>query len=340
MKTTVIRSIIPLLGSAILGASLCAQETDETAVVRDLWNTPDIFPPEFFPEADTLTKNDIFIEGLKSYFPNRVYRERPELNPGPDTEPRIENMMAGVTYIRVYNLASALPILERELPNGTLVIDLRNVQADRDRALQFCSLLAIDEGITLSLIELHQAEDSDATGETLAIEPAVIRRPLQPVFTLTNRDTAGPVEAVLAELKDRGQIISIGTSTAGRTGSFRRVMEDPSLYVLSGELRPGSGVSLLKTGFVPSVNIAVSPDDDRAAYQAMEDGKSLRALVRSENDHNSDDLVEALGFQELLEQDDTPSEEDAGIVDPILQRAYFIATALKSIGKIPAPESN
>ena len=320
--------------------SLSAEDSRTFSSVSELWKDREVFLPEFFPEMETLSADDIFIEGLKNRFPNRIHREMPELEPGPAESPRIETLMEGVNYVRVYDLGRALSALEDLVAASTLVVDLRHVQAGRDDTLALGALLALNETVELSLSESAAGNEANAEAQHLPIQPAGLRRPLQPVFVLTNRETAGPVETLLAELKDKGQIISIGTPTAGKTGSFRRVLEEPPLYVLSSELRPSSGDSLLETGFVPAVRMTVSPDQDRKAYEAMEEGKSILALVGADGD-NDEPPPEPGELRELLDREESREpDENSEPVDTILQRAYFIATALKSMGKIAPPESN
>ena len=197
-------------------------------------------------------------------------------------------------------------------------------------------MLAINETVKITLHE-KGAGGGSSSDEEILIQTAGLRRPLQPVFVLTNQATAGPIEALLAELKDKGQIISIGTRTAGRTGKFRHVETTPPLYILSGEWRPASGESLLNNGFTPSVLMNVPVDEDRKAYQAWTRGVSLRSLVAA--DPTDNDRDPSADLHQLL-TNEIPEAPAETTVDPILQRAYFIVTALRSMGKIADPSES
>lgn len=337
----------PIHRISLLALAACLSSfvhaTDNAGTARslqELWNDPAVFLPEFFPERGDLSLEEILIDGLEARFPNRVYREEPALSSGPEREPRVETLMPGVVYLRIYHLGAALPALRERIDGHTLVIDLRNVQAGREDVLEFGRIVTVNETVRISLTE-HSGPENSGTGEReIPIETAGLRRPLQPVFVLTNRETAGPLEVLLAELKNKGQIVSIGTPTSGRTGRFRQVRDDPAMYVLSGELRPASGESLLDTGFVPSVTVDVTPEADRKAYDALENGESLETLLATETSDDRETDPPDLG--DLLDDDgngDGGPEADEGDEDVILQRAYHIVTALRSIGKIAAPEA-
>ncbi len=312
-------------------------EGEEVREIRDLWSNPAIFHPEFFPEAGTLTYEDLFLAGLASRFPNRVHREPPEIEPGASREPHVADLFDGLVYVRVRNLETALPVLEERLAQSALVIDLRNVHAEREAVLELGALLALNERANLALIEFSGSETGELRTMRLPLESSRARRPLQPVFVLTNGRTAGPIEALLAELQAGGQIISVGMATAGKTGSFHRVLDDPALYVLSGELRPASGGSLLESGFVPAVRLDVPDGDDRRAYRALEEGKPLEKLISAAADTGDPHAGPARLEDLVTEETPHPPDEDSEIVDSVLQRAYFIAVALQSMGKIASP---
>ena len=331
------RCLLPLMLTALLVPAIAAsaEGNGTPSSPLELWHDRAVFSPRFFPEADSLSAEDIFVAGLEARFPNRVFREEPGGAPGPAEPPLVESLLPGVTYVRVHHLETALARIRDALAANSLVLDLRNVEAERDSALALGAILAINETVKISVTEQAAANESAATDRTFPIEAEGLRRPLQPVFVLTNQATAGPLEALLAELKDKGQIISIGTATAGRTGLFRRIDTTPPLHVLNGEWRPASGESLLEDGFIPSVLMRVPPEEDRKAYRALAEGKSLRTLVAA--DPAEDDREETDDLHNLLTRDppEAPAEQT---IDAILQRAYFIATALQSMGKIATPE--
>lgn len=310
-----------------------------TESLLELWGDESVFSAEFFPEAEQTGFDDIFLAGLETLFPRRVARERPDVSPGPPRVPRVESFIPGVRYVRVYHLGEALETIRNELANNALVLDLRNVPAGPEETLDLGNILAVNDKVKLALFEHTADGDADRPQRELMIEPVGIRRSLQPAFILTNGETAGPLEALLAELKNNGQIISIGLPGAGLTGEFRRAHDDPSLYVLSGEWRPASGESLLDGGFTPSVQLNVTAADDQRAYEAMENGRSLLSLVAADPEP-AGDAESPMDALDSLDLENAEPGVNNGPIDPILQRAYFIATALRSMGKIASPENN
>ncbi len=332
------RRLIPLYLSVVLFAPMPLTGEDEVRVssLLEFWGDATVFSPRFFPETEDLSIEDIFVAGLEAHFPHRISREEPGVSPGPEEPPRIESLLPGVTYLRVRHLEAALPAIREAITGNSLVLDLRFVEAEHEPVLELGAVLAINETVKISISEKGAGNESSGDQEIL-IETAGLRRPLQPVFVLTNQATAGPIEALLAELKNKGQIISIGTRTAGRTGRFRHVDTTPSLYVLSGEWRPASGESLLNNGFTPSVLMNVPAEEDRRAYQAWRGGVSLRSLVAADPANNDRDP--SVDLHQLLTNDIPEAPADM-TVDPILQRAFFIVTALRSMGKIADPSES
>ncbi len=333
-----VRRLIPFFLSVVLFAPMPLTAEDDVRVsgLLELWKDATVFSPRFFPETESLSIEDIFVAGLEAQFPHRVSREEPGISPGPEEPPLIESLLPGVTYVRVRHLEAALPAIREAIAGNSLVLDLRFVEAEHEPVLELGAVLAINETVKISLNE-KRAGGGTSDDEEILIQTAGLRRPLQPVFVLTNQATAGPIEALLAELKNKGQIISIGTRTAGRTGRFHHVDTIPSLYVLSGEWQPASGESLLNDGFTPSVLMSVAVEEDRNAYQALTNGVPLRSLVAADPADN--DQVTSADLRELL-ANDVPEAPADTTVDPILQRAYFIVTALRSMGKIADPSES
>ncbi|MEX2380983.1 MAG: hypothetical protein WD490_01235 [Opitutales bacterium] len=320
----------------LLAGSLLAGGISMGAFAPLTWDNPEVFSPEIFPERDQVSETEIFFSGLEALFPRRVFRERPVLDAGPDREPQSHTLVPSVPYIRVYNLESALPLIEEKGRESTLVIDLRYVEADLDSSLALGSFLA-REG---SLIEIVAIGDHPVVAEGRgALQVTGLRVLTHPFFVLTNGKTAGPIEAVLSALKENGHIISVGAPTAGKTGSFQQVSENPSLYVMNGEIRSDPAVSLVETGFVPAVLSRTAPEEDRAGYQALENGVSIERLVQPQLNRARFD--EAQQVREFNNEDPVQEADEAtGIPpDPTLQRVYHIVKALQSLGNIPGGET-
>jgi C-terminal processing protease CtpA/Prc len=134
-----------------------------------------------------------------------------------------------------------------------------------------------------------------------------------PAIVLCNRETAGPFEALLSIMQQQGTIIAVGERTAGKTGFYHNI--NPQTWMIQGELRPQSDVSLVATGFTPRIQIKVTAEENYSSYHLYEAGTPITRLLRQERN---------------LTNTEYAATEDASIErDRILQRGVDIATALQ-----------
>lgn len=298
----------------------------------------ELFPSEFFPNISDVSEGELLLAGLRSLYPKRILSDLPETKTEEPEPPVVRDLGSNGRYIRVKHLAEALPVIEENLSLPLLVLDFRYLATDVASTLKLASLLTRQESIALSLAGNYPVPNLDPGTAVVRAKGAQLRRPDQTVFTLSNHKTGGPIEALLAQLKAEKEIISVGVRSSGETGAFRPFPGLDSFYLISGEIRPADGSSLLESGFLPQVEVATTPEEDKLGYAGLRDGVSLDDLV--------DARVEKLRFDEtrLLREraggpgaEEEKEEEKARLpLDPILQRTLHIVKALQALGRIGA----
>jgi len=96
-------------------------------------------------------------------------------------------------------------------------------------------------------------------------------------------------------------------------------------------------------GFAPDIALPISPDEDRKAYDAMERGVAVNALLNDDPDKPRNDEAR-LARDHLSDGDfpDTPAEPDAGdakkrppqLIDAVLQRAIQLHRSLLALKRL------
>lgn len=296
----------------------------------------DLFPPEFFPNLSEVSQEELVLAGLQSLYPKRILSEPPEPDLPEPAEPVVREIGSDGVYIRVVHLPEALSVITANLNRPLVVLDLRFLSADLDSTLALGSLLTRQKELRLALAGDYPVPDEYRKGSAVTLRGEGLRAGNQTTFTLTNHETRGPIEALLAQLKADGEIISVGAPSPGETAAFRPFPGLESYYLISGEIRPSSGDSLLVSGFVPRVEVDVSHDEDAIGYGGLQEDVSLDDLVQarvSKQRYDEARLLRERGASPLPEDEPVEDERDLP-QDIILQRALNIVKALQALGKI------
>jgi hypothetical protein len=289
-------------------------------------------PRQFFPPDTPVPADDDAWALLAVRFPGRV-RQMPAAGattPARDVAPvpaalRLD-VHEGLDFIRVHDVARDLPAMEEAIAAPALIIDLRAVRGELDESAALGALLTRRE---IRLETLPKLEPQPA-----AIAPRGIRRSGQVSLILVNRETSGPLEAVLDALQDAGEVLLVGPRTAGDVGIF----QGTGWQALIGEYRRAGGPSLLDTGVRPVLSVETPLADDEAAWRALESGAPVASLL--------DPPVEKPRFDEarLLQQFDeivgrsprTPPAPAAGAGAPATPNAALPSAGSQTASENPA----
>lgn len=301
---------------------------------------PELFPPEFFPSLSDLSEQELLLAGLQSLYPEKIRTSLPDPAIPAPTPPILREIDPTGVYIRVKHLQSALPAIRENLAKPLVVLDLRFLTADLDSTLALGSYLTRNANLRLTTVGEYPVPESAADPRLLKIASEGLRAPGQTVFTLSNHETRGPIEALLAQLHDTGEIISVGAASPGATAVFKPFPGLDSYFLIHGEIRPADGRSLVESGFVPRVLTTAGAAEDRLGYESLREGVSLDDLIETR--------ISKPRFDEarlLRERSETPRPENADgepdaeeeievPPDPILRRALNIVKALQALGEI------
>lgn len=297
------------------------------------FNLPDEIKPEngalfdkaFFPELSKEAPEQIFLEGMVALYPGRVLNEAPENSINKSSRnPLIESLPRGITYIRVYDIEKARQTLIENIKNPALIWDFRFLEGDYADALMLLQLfpeipdpnqLITTKG-KYTISEIDQVQANGHQSDTIRDHPVLI---------LINQKTRGAIEAAIEALQGDEKVMTVGTESAGATGSYKPVPGVKGFWVIEGEVQPNNGVSLLGIGVQPTVPVHVTPGEDFTGYQLIESGSSASTLLRTELPNLDEGL------------DEHSSDDNNGLrpVDRILQRAVDIIIALQVLGKLP-----
>ena len=96
---------------------------------------------------------------------------------------------------------------------------------------------------------------------------------------LINRGTYGALEAVLDALQAAGEVLLVGTQSAGDTGAFATAVNAPAWRVITNDYRRAGGHSLLDVGVTPGLFVETAPDAEDAAYLAFDAGRPIAELL-------------------------------------------------------------
>jgi len=235
----------------------------------------------------------------------------------------IEELPRGITYLRIYDLQSGLPKMTESTRSPALIWDFRYLAGNYPQSRELLEVMAEPGAAQLpSLQTVGNFKTPQGDPPEEANEPAQARRPGQPVIVLVNQRTRGPVEAALDALQATGSILTVGTRTAGMTGSYQAAPCTQGFWVIDGEILAAEGASLLGRGLTPEIAVAVTPEADFVGYQLLETGYATADILKLE--------------LPSTETGAEPNEEGTlRPSDPILQRAVEIVIALQVLGKLP-----
>lgn len=325
-----------LLVFGLAAIELCASAEVPQFDIQDR----ELFPPQFFPDLHERSEAELLLAGLRSLYPKRVLTSPPNGDLPAPVPPLVRTIGANGAYIRVLNLSEALPVIQENLSRQVLILDFRFLATDLDSTITLGSMLTRQPEMRLPVLGEYPARGADISDGALVIEGRQMRRAQPAVFTLSNHETQGPVEALLDQLKHDGEIISVGTPSAGRTAVFRQFPNLPRYYLIHGEIRAADGDSLVEEGFLPRVRVNVSAEEDLIGYSRLRDDVPLEQVVQARVAKQRFDEARllrergALPPQEVIEEPQPDQDDPQPALDLILQRAINIVRALEALGEI------
>lgn len=254
-----------------------------------------------------------------------------------------------ISYIRVRRLKNDLENIKTALAHPGLVIDLRYVHGDRNETIRLGQVLARRQ---VALATANAANEGD-----IVIDPNPDRAADQVTLVVVNGGTSGPLEALLDALQAQGDVLLVGTRTAGDTGMFRRPESGPGWQVIYGDLRRRGGPTLLDVGVEPGLKVETKAAEEEVAYLGFDGGTTLtdlldapvekarfdeeRLLQQFDESHPDDGAARRRPAPRAAESEDgenTASEEDEAAAevpfDRSLHRAISTLVALEALGKL------
>ncbi|CAA6693810.1 MULTISPECIES: S41 family peptidase [unclassified Lentimonas] len=270
-----------------------------------------------FPGLDRHSDESIRLHGLAQLYPGRVLFEAPQLTTVTESRvaTRVEDLPREIKYVRLYRLDEAQAVLEAFQSHQALILDFRFLKSE-DTAIDLFDHFATtgwtQELTTIGTVPAGLIETDLNDSYTLRDTPVIV---------LCNRETAGPFEAILHTLQGNGSIIAVGEPTAGHTGFYEPTV--PNAWILNGEIRPDHDTSLVGSGFLPRIQIALNAEANYLTYHLYEAGTDITQLLRKAN-------------QTTAQSDDTLNDHDIPIeTDQILQRGVDIIAALQTLQHQP-----
>lgn len=303
--------------------------------------------PGLFPGIAQATERDLMVAGAKALYPGRLRQSAgpaaPAPSPGEPAEPLRRELGPGRQFLRAGNASAAAAALAETAAPSVLVLDLRRAVSDAAGARALAAQLASKGPLTLvaagNYPEFSAEADRTVTPKTGPFPKVTL--------VLTSKNTRGPVEAVLAALAARGDLITVGAATAGDTGRFEAFPAGPGWEWITGELSPAPGVSLLGSGATPVVPVP-TPEQDEAAWKALQDGASIADVTQSSTEKRRFGESELIKAHARTAQPEavpapqpaaTPTRDSSKAEQPLdlaLRRALGILTALEALGRLPA----
>jgi hypothetical protein len=112
-----------------------------------------------FPDVDKIPVEEVELAGLSTLYPGRILHEAPhtinDLDKGREARAYTDGLPRNLTYLRVYDLNTALPQISKSLADKpALILDLRYVWADAPTAEAFANELS---AVGLAFNPLHRA---------------------------------------------------------------------------------------------------------------------------------------------------------------------------------------
>lgn len=282
------------------------------------------FSPDLFPGVAGKSEADIRLAGVAALNPGRILDHDP-LPPAPVVPEMRKTLVAklprGGDYVRLYGWDSKS--LASRAGKSPLIVDVRylaTAPADLEACLSFGSDLGGSVSVSFA---------GSYSGRSEAARPNLLGKGVltdettssAPVIVIVNRKTSGPLEAVLASLQAAGKIAVVGSNTAGMTGAYRKSGDK---WMLTGEVKPDDGVSLVGVGLKPRFFVKTVPEDEFLAWQIVERGQPLSAVLKRDGAGATSSAAKAGGEAAKA------GEAEGG--DIALQRAQEILAAFAVLG--------
>lgn len=273
----------------------------------------------FFPDLSKHSEDSIRLHGLAQLYPGTILFESPELVARSEREEaaRIEKLPRRITYIRIYRLDEAIPVIKEAISAPAVILDMRYLQSTHSGAELVQLLQSKQEANDFTVV--GKAPEAVLT-ELKSIDQAPQAKRRYPAVVLCNRQTAGPFEAILHSLQTNGSIIAVGEATSGRTGYYKQTM--PDTWIIEGELRPDPNTSLIASGFIPRIEINSSPEKNYMSYHLYEAGTKITRLLKDDSEG-------------LVKDDEDAEAEESFEPDAVLQRGVDIVAALQILQQLP-----
>lgn len=252
---------------------------------------PDQFHAFYAHDKPIPSPNAIFLQGLAQQYPKQIIAALPHAPSHSKIAPIVQTLPRDIVYIRIYHFSTDLSESLEYLTHPALILDLRYV----------FSPTKVDYIGTLDTLDREH-----------------------PIIVLINHQTSGPWETQLADLQVAQKIITVGIATAGNTGVYDPFWESPTYYRLTDEILPQNNESILQTGLIPNVTLAVRLDDDYKSYYAINKGYKISDMIR-------------LSYDDTENEDESATQPTGKAIlnDTILQRAVDIIVALQILGDLP-----
>lgn len=249
------------------------------------------------------SQRELVWRGLAALYPEKVLTAPPVTFTGHSPAPPLQaELPRGVTYLRLYDPALAVEALEAVKNPQKLILDLR-----------YCATPAPASFVTL-VEELGQQH---------------------PLIVLVNGRTAGQLEVQLADLQAAKKILTVGTPTAGQTGTYAPVPGLDGFYVLKEETLTADGNSLLGKGLTPSVAVETTPQADYLAYNLVERGTAVTAVLQMQAAAPPAPVPPLDEDATGANEEKSPAPATDRPLDAILQRGLDVIVALQVMGLLP-----
>jgi carboxyl-terminal processing protease len=212
------------------------------------------------------------------------------------------------------DLNKALKQLHKDNEEGLqgLVLDMRNNPGGLlDQAVEVADMF-LEEG----LIVYTRGREEDSQMEFSATHSGT--EPDYPIVVLINGGSASASEIVAGALQDHGRAVVMGTQSFGK-GSVQTIIplnDDSGLRLTTAKYFTPSGTSIQARGIIPDIEVEAGEIKEVAAFDHFRE-KDLKNHIDTE------------GKQEVSQQEDTSSLDEATLKDYQLMRALDLLRGWK-----------
>ncbi|MDR2982582.1 MAG: hypothetical protein LBV12_10100 [Puniceicoccales bacterium] len=290
------------------------------------------FPVELYPGINDKTQDEVMLAGMAVLYPGRVTRTPLVVTATDSARKPVSAMLHNqIAYIRCYGSDASLYTPAAGAKG--VIVDLRYFGTSPETVSACVALCRKISGTSPVVKGLGDYP-------VPAAEPLKVDDTAAParVVVLVNKGTAGPIEPMLADLQAKGKVILVGTATAGATARYRQLDATSGWWTISGELCTGeSKRSLVGSGVLPKVQVAVSAENDLLAWHWIERGVSPLVILRLSQSNGNNGSAEKKNNAAASEGDAGQSSSDSVTgTDLVLQRGYDILAALQVMESMTA----